>query len=183
MNQTALAALFLADSVALSALRAVRKIGLSEAYLAAGFVRNKVWDSFYHPPLNMPEADLDVVYFDADHADKNIDCLIEKELSELCSGHEWQVRNQAHMHHFGGHSPFQSLPHALMHWAETATAVGVRLLPDDTLDFIAPFGFDDLFAHILRITPIMKAHDPAGFEQRLAGKGWQKRWPDMRVIR
>ncbi len=174
--------IFSADK-AMAALLAVRSRAPEGSYITGGFVRNLVWDSYYTPRPDWPELDVDVVYFNPEAADKSKDKALEKTLAKACPGRDWQVRNQAYMHHFGGHPPFKSMLHALTHWAETATTVSVRLCPDDTLEFITPFGFDDLFDHILRITPIMKANDPAGFEARLAKKGWQQRWPKMQVIR
>jgi uncharacterized protein len=35
-------------------------------------------------------------------------------------------------------------------WPETATAVAVRLLPDDRLEVVAPCGLDDLFNLVCR---------------------------------
>lgn len=164
-------------------LRLVRDHGPKGAFIAAGFIRNRVWDALYPNAPIFPEADVDVVYFDAKRAEKASDKVVEALLTSHDPSAEWQVRNQAYMHHFGGHAPFTSLEEALMHWAETVTGVGVRLDEQDKMHFIAPFGFDDLYAHILRITPIMKQIDPAGFEARLQTKGWLKRWPDLTVIR
>lgn len=163
-------------------LRLVRDFGPDGAFIAAGFVRNRIWDALYPDAYIFPEADVDVVYFNTRRADKETDKAIEVQLTSHDSSAEWQVRNQAYMHHFGGHAPFFSLEDALLHWAETATGVGVRLDRQGKLQFVAPFGFDDLLAHILRITPTMKNTDPAGFDARLEAKGWLKRWPDLTVI-
>ncbi len=176
-----LTALLENEPYVLDVLKSVKAFGPNGAFVAAGFVRNRVWDSFYKQSGQFPEADIDVVYFDDRNIHPESDYEFEHILSENLQA-EWQVRNQARMHHFGGYEPFVSLEEALTHWAETATSVGVRLGPEDDFQYIAPFGFDDLFDHTLRITPAMCANDSAGFRERLKRKGWQNRWPDLKVV-
>jgi hypothetical protein len=176
-----LTALLKNEPYVLNVLKSVKAQGPNGAFVAAGFVRNRLWDSFYKQSGQFSEADIDVVYFDDRNIDPESDYEFERRLSEHLPV-EWQVRNQARMHHFGGYEPFVSLEAALMHWAETATSVGVRLSDSDEFEYVAPFGFDDLFDHILRITPAMYASDRAGFKERLKRKGWQNRWPSLKVI-
>lgn len=178
-----LAALMTSDPFAMQMLAAVRDHGPEGAYVAAGFVRNRVWDALYPEKPLVPDVDIDVVYFDACNREKSSDSAFEAKLENNVPTGLWQVRNQARMHKFGGHPPFGSLDHALSHWAETATTVGLRLTLSDDFEFVAPFGFDDLRDHILRITPMMKHHDQQGFDARLEAKGWQIRWPNLQVIR
>lgn len=168
----------------MAALKAVQDVGPRGAYIAAGFVRNRYWDSLYGPaPTTAKASDVDVVYFDADYCLKTRDLAYEASLKMVLPGVDWQVRNQARMHMFGGYDPFLSLEDALGHWAETATAIGVRLTAGGQLEWVSAFGFDDLFRHILRITPAMKRNDPEGFDRRLQAKGWATRWPRLEVIR
>jgi len=181
--QARLFALLGADARVIATLETVRRIGPAGAYVAAGFVRNRVWDSFYADGRAYPDLDIDVVYFDANETGKAPEARFEAALEAALPCGLWQVRNQARMHEFGGHPPFSDMTDALMHWAETATTVGVRLDAAGHMEAIAPFGFDDLFSHILRITPVMKRHDPMGFDARLARKKWQARWPNLTVIR
>ncbi len=181
MKHIELEALLWADPTAIKLLEAVAKIGPKGAYIGAGFLRNRVWDSFYEDGRNFPEADIDVIYFCAEDDSAEADYAYEAELNAYMPGYDWQVRNQARMHHFHGYEPFASLEDGLRHWAETATTVSVRL-HESELDFLAPFGFDDLMNHILRITPSMKSRDPEGFQIRLDKKGWLKRWPDLRIV-
>ena len=170
--------LLLKDAYVIDILNTVRDYGPPGAFVAAGFVRNRIWDALYDQQGEYEDADIDVVYFDRDKASKEYELKLKIRLEA-----RWQVRNQARMHYFGGHKPFEDLRHALMHWAETATTVGVRFGSTDKLEFVAPFGLTDLRAHILRISPIMKASDPQGFDKRLTDKGWLTRWPDLEVLR
>lgn len=186
MKHPKLEALLRADGVAMKLLGAVAAVGPAEAYIGAGFLRNRVWDNFYQDGRCYAEADIDVVYYNAVEISADADYVYEARLKQYAEKHDgpeydWQVRNQARMHHFHGYDPFSSLEDGLMHWAETATTVSVRL-KNGELDFTAPFGFDDLLGHILRITPTMKKHDPEGFQARLEKKQWLKRWPNLKVI-
>ncbi len=177
------AALMMTDPFAMQVLAAVRDHGPQGAYVAAGFVRNRFWDALYPEKPPLPDADIDVVYFDACNRGKAADITFETNLDKHMPTGLWQVRNQARMHKFGGYPPFDSLDHVLRHWAETATTVGLRLTARNDFEFVAPFGFDDLRYHILRITPMMKQHDRQGFDARLDAKGWLTRWPNLEVIR
>ena len=178
-----LTAFLLNDPYVMKVLDAVKACGPDQAYVAAGFVRNRVWDSFYDKKRLEADADIDVVYYDQRNPGKEQERFFEGKLQQQLPTGIWQVRNQARMHTFGGYPPFAGLEHALKHWAETATTVGARLEPNGDLDIIAPFGLDDLFNHTLRITPQMKKHDAVGFDERLLRKKWQERWPDLKVVR
>lgn len=48
----------------LEVLAAVRATGLPQAYVAAGCIRNTVWDSRHGRTCSAPSGDIDVVYFD-----------------------------------------------------------------------------------------------------------------------
>ncbi len=173
-------ALLRADQYFIEALKLVQFF-MPEVYIAAGFVRNRIWDHLYDQSNVYSDLDIDVIYFDDINISADIDYQLEKKLTEALNA-PWQVRNQARMHIFGGHKPFSSLEHALKHWAETATTVGVRLDSSENLQFIAPFGFTDLCNHILRVTPIMKRCDLKGFHNRIAKKNWCERWPSLTII-
>lgn len=182
MNTDALFEILAADLTAMQHLRAVRDFGPKQAFLAAGFVRNRYWDSLYSSVQVGAPSDVDVVYFDTGTASKSMDLHYECILAKRFPDVDWQVRNQAYMHGFGGHMPFTDLEDALMHWSETATALGVRLDEHDHLHLIAPFGLDDLYGHVLRMTPVMQATDPTGFSERIERKQWRARWPQVTVI-
>jgi uncharacterized protein len=74
--------------------------------------------------------------------------------------------------------PFSTTADAVATFPETASCVGVRLLPDDDILVVAPHGLDDLFACICRHNP---TRAPAElYEQRRAEKRWGERWPRLR---
>lgn len=181
MSAEALEPFILPDDSARQALEAVRSVGPSRAYIAAGFIRNRVWDSFYTPKPAHVITDTDVVYFDRDDVSLAAEAKFESVLEHRCPGQRWQVRNQARMHEGACDPPYSSIDHALAHWPETATAVAVCLTADDHLEIIAPFGLADLLEHRLRPTPAIIRRDRTIFDERVTSKGWLLRWPDLEL--
>ncbi|TNE67605.1 MAG: nucleotidyltransferase family protein [Alphaproteobacteria bacterium] len=174
--------LILADPHAVDILKTVRDHGPAGAHVAAGFVRNRVWDSFYDPAPDAADSDIDVIYHDAAAPDPQADVAWEALLSARMPGPMWQVRNQARMHVPAGDPPYRDIAAAMAHWPETATAVAVCLRPDGSLGVVAPFGLDDLFGHILRPTPAILKRDRGIFDKRVSEKEWLKRWPRLSVV-
>src|SRR5918993_6105701 len=86
------------DPVGMKQLRAARALALPDWCIAAGFVRNRVWDHLHgiSPPREPP--DIDVLYYDAADLSKEREVEHEKRLDALLPGPLWQVRNQARMH-------------------------------------------------------------------------------------
>jgi hypothetical protein len=167
------------DELRLKALECVRKLNLPECYLAAGFVRNLVWDHLHHKSVATPLNDLDVIYFDVNELDKNKFKMYEQALNALMPQLNWQVRNQALMHLRNGDKPYKSTLDAMSYWPEKETAVAVRKLASGHLQCIACFGLESLFN--LQVT-----HNPKRqreiFECRAKSKGWLVLWPHLTVV-
>jgi hypothetical protein len=175
------AAIIADDAVAMAQLEAVRRLALPDAWIAAGFVRNRVWDrvSGIWPPR--PVEDVDVVYFDAADPEGERETGHEAALSRLMPDVPWQVRNQARMHALKGDPPYQDTAHAMLHWLETATAIGLRLDPRGRIEVLAPYGVEDLLGLICRPTGAGRRW-ATEYCARVKGKAWQTRWPRLRVI-
>ncbi len=175
-----MASLVLADPWRRDVLRIARDRAGPEFWIGAGFVRNPVWDRLYGV-AEEPLADVDVIYFDPEDPDP---IVREREWERLFGLAQpdvpWQVRNQARMHLVNGGAPATSLTEALEQWAETATAVAVRLTGAGGLDVAAPFGLSDLMERILR-PPRMTSVGQAAMLDRARRKGWFRRWPDLTV--
>jgi uncharacterized protein len=163
-----------------AALEALRSLNLPDAWIAAGLVRNAVWDERHEFPFSLPE-DIDVIYFDAADPSGHREVEIESELRRLAPHLPWSVRNQARMHLHNGHAPYRSSSDAMAHWVETATAVGVRLAPDGSIEIAAPHGLADLDALILRPGPSYRDRLEI-FYARQARKRWLERWPMLRLM-
>ncbi len=151
--------------------------------LAAGFVRNLVWDKL-HDIQQRPLNDIDLIYYCPLDTRPERDRAIEAYLQTLAPELPWSVKNQARMHLKNHDNPYQSTQDAMCYWPEQETAVAVYLaqIPNpptsviDSLQLIAPFGLTSLFA--LQLT-----HNPkralAVFEHRLAAKGWLSQYPRL----
>jgi hypothetical protein len=163
-----------------AALEALRALLLPDGWIAAGLIRNAVWDERHGFHFGSPE-DIDVIYFDASDPSGEREAEIESKLRTLAPGLPWSVRNQARMHARNGHAPYRSSTDAMAHWVETATAVGVRLGPDRAFEIAAPHGLADLDQLILRPGPAYRQRLEV-FHARQAQKRWLERWPMLRMV-
>ena len=169
------------DPVGMKQLRAVRALALPDWCIAAGFVRNRVWDHLHGIAPPRPPADIDVLYFDAMDISKEREADHEKRLDGLLPGAPWQVRNQARMHVWKNLPQHSSTADSMTYWLETVTAVGIRLEADGSLSVIAPLGTDDLLG--LRCQPTAFGRTRRDeYEARIASKRWRELWPEVRFL-
>jgi hypothetical protein len=177
----ALRALIASDQRRMDVLRAVRDLGLPDCWVAAGFVRNRVWDHVHGHPVSPLSEDIDVVWFDAAQCDAERDATLERALRDGDGSLDWSVKNQARMHARNGDAPYASATDAMRYWPETATAVGVRLGAGDAIEVAAPFGLDDLFGLAVRPTRRFALEKRAVYLARIRAKDWLGRWPRLRI--
>jgi len=157
-------------------LQAVQALQLPDCFIAAGFVRNLVWDHLHgYTPTSL--NDVDVIYYDKQQQ------LVPEELERKLAGTlpdvNWQVKNQAVMHSRNQDTAYQNSTDAMRYWPEKETAVGARLNSNKQLELAAPFGVRSLLEGKLTHNPL---RSKAVFEQRLASKQWLKKWPKLEVI-
>ena len=162
----------------MTSLRAVAGLGLPDCWLAAGFVRNMVWDAHHGYPAT-PLNDLDVIFYDPDDADGVRARTAECTLGADYPVQNWDVRNQALMHLGNGDAPYLDSSDAMTYWPEVETAVGARLDEIGRLHLLAPLGTESLLAgHI--------THNPKRslevFTSRVTSKNWLLQWPKLRVV-
>jgi hypothetical protein len=169
------------DPVGMEQLRAARALDLPDWCIAAGFVRNRVWDHLHGISPPRPPADIDVLYHDSSDLSKEREVEHERRLDALLPGLPWQVRNQARMHVWKGLPQHESTSDSMIYWLETATAVGVRLESDDRLTLIAPLGTDDLLGLRCRPTAFGRTRRDE-YEARIAAKRWRELWPKVRFL-
>jgi len=162
-------------------LRCVRSLTLPDWCIAAGFVRNRIWDHLHGIAPPRPTADIDVLYYDTNDITKAPEQRHEAELGRLMPGVPWQVRNQARMHIWKGLPQHKSTADSMLYWLETVTAVGVRIESDDSLTVIAPFGTDDLLGLRCQPTAFGRTRREE-YEERIAGKRWREMWPKVRFL-
>ncbi|ASG23418.1 nucleotidyltransferase family protein [Nitrospirillum viridazoti] len=176
------------DAWRMGLLAHVRTLDLPDCWIGAGFVRNAVWDQLHRQQAvpetagEAPDSDVDVVWFDAACPSIAVDRDLTDRLLALAPDVPWSVKNQARMHCRNGDAPYTGCADALRHWPETATAVAVRLTPQDALEVLAPFGLDDLFGRLIRPTPAFRGAKREILRQRVREKRWLERWPLLRVV-
>ncbi|UXI04329.1 nucleotidyltransferase family protein [Photobacterium sp. TY1-4] len=168
------------DPLRQQALACVSQLNLPQGYIAAGFVRNLVWDRLHHYAETTPLNDVDVIYFDPAEADPQTSERYESQLKAQLPQLNWQVRNQARMHVRNGDRPYQSVLDAMSFWVEKETAVAIRQIAPQRYACIAAFGLESLFQ--LQVT-----HNPkrsgSVFEDRLQSKHWLRQWPKLTVVK
>lgn len=170
----------------MAALTAARALRLSSWCIGAGAVRNLVWDHLHEFRQPSFLADVDVAYFDPGDLSAERDEELRGALAAKLVQVPWEVTNQAAVHQwfedYFGHpvAPLRSLHEAIASWPEYATAVGVTLLDDQTIEVIAPHGLEDLFALVVRRNPARASIGT--YRQRVAQKRYTERWPKVRVV-
>jgi hypothetical protein len=167
------------EPVMLQTLRAVETLGPPDGWIAAGFVRNAVWDALHVRPWSRSHGDVDVVYFDRSNATPERDARIEAELRGRMPGVPWSVRNQARMHFRNDDPPYADVADALRHWPETCTAIALQSV-SGRIELLAPFGIGDLVSLIVRPTPAFAGRIDA-YRARIARKQWAARWPKLHI--
>nr|WP_300309440.1 nucleotidyltransferase family protein [Halomonas sp.] len=166
-----------ADAQRLAALERASELRLRDWCLAAGFVRNLVWDRLHEYAQSTPLDDIDLVYFDPQDSSPERDRMLEARLREV-SDLPWSVKNQARMHVRNADAPYVSTADAMSFWVEVETAIGVRLVGKRReLEFVAPLGLEALFAG--SVTLNRKRPKPDAFKARIETKGWLKKWPRL----
>lgn len=157
------------------ALADVRSLSLRSWAIGAGAVRDLVWNRLCGLPDVPPAGDVDVVHFDPDRDD---DAALQAQLVAR-SPLRWEVVNQAGVHRWRpGRAPYTSLADGIASWPEVVTCVAVTLHDDGRVGVIAPYGFDDLFARVVRPNP--RCPSPVAFAERRAKKRWGERWVGVR---
>jgi hypothetical protein len=176
-----LRALIASDERRMRVLHAVRDLGLPDCWVAAGFVRNRVWDHLHRRATSPLPQDIDVIWFAPDACAARRDAGLEAALRKRDDTLAWSVKNQARMHVRNGDAPYRSALDAMRFWPETATAVGVRLGPRGDIDVAAPFGLDDLFGLVVRPTRRFVAEKHGVYLERVRAKHWARHWPGLRI--
>jgi len=177
-SATIVADIIAQDPVAMKQLSAARALALPDWCIAAGFVRNRVWDHLHGIVPPRAPADIDVIYFDANDISRESEQEFEARLGRLLPGLPWQVRNQARMHVWKDLPQHRNTADSMIYWLETVTGIGVRLEPDDTLTVIAPLGTDDLLNLRCRPTAFGQTRRDE-YEERIATKRWRELWPKV----
>lgn len=181
MSEQDILALIENDVWMMNTLRAARSINLPDWWIGAGFVRSKIWDYLHQYHTRTPLPDIDVIYFDREHTDESIEKEYDQKLAGIMPGQKWSVKNQARMHVNKGDAPYNSAAEGLSKWPEVPTCVGVKLLNDDSLVFLAPWGITDFNNLTISSNPACRSN-PQLFAERMKTKSWVQIWPKLQII-
>jgi hypothetical protein len=165
------------DAVRWRLLEVVSNLELPDCWIAAGVIRNAVWDALHGRRPQAPNGDVDVIWFDPDRCQERLDRDIEEKLRAVDPSIVWSVKNQARMHSRNDDKPYQSSTNAMRYWPETATAVAARRSGNDELEIASPLGLDDLFNLLLRPTSRFANEKLPIYEERIRSKAWIELWP------
>lgn len=158
-------------------LQLVQQLKLSNWWIAAGYVRNYVWDYLHGYEEKTKLNDVDVIYYDPINISISLEEELEARLKEKKPAYQWSIKNQARMHLKNNDQPFESVEDAMKRWPETATAVGITLNEMNGIEVIAPHGLDDLFNLVVRKSEFFA--DEAYYRQRVMSKKWSEHWTKL----
>jgi hypothetical protein len=168
------------------ALRAARTVDPPDWLIGAGVIRDRVWNHLHGFAQPAPSKDVDLAFFDpaslGSDREQSVQRAVTVQAPDIC----WDVTNQAAVHLwypkvFGiPINPLTSSADAVATWPETATAIGIRLLGDDSIEVVAPCGLDDLFGPICRRNPRWVTKEQ--YRRRVDSKQIAKRWPRVQIL-
>ena len=162
-------------------LTIIRNLGLKDSWLAAGSVRNFIWNLLSDKSPFDRETDVDVIFFDPDVSYEETVSL-EKKLREDFPQYQWELKNQVYMHLHSPHTvPYISSCDAMAKYPERCTAIGLRLHADATLELFAPYGLEDILKFQVHPTPHFLENEDRMklYQERLSKKNWQEKWKNL----
>ncbi len=159
----------------------IRNLGLKDSWLAAGSIRNFIWNLLSDKSPFDRETDVDVIFFDPDVSYEETVSL-ENKLREDFPQYQWELKNQVYMHQHSPHTvPYTSSRDAMSKYPERCTAIGLRLHVDATLEFFAPYGLEDILKFQVHPTPHFSENEDRMklYQTRLSKKNWQEKWKNL----
>ena len=162
-------------------LTIICNLGLKDSWLAAGSVRNFIWNLLSDKSPFDHETDVDVIFFDPDISYEETVSL-EKKLREDFPQYQWELKNQVYMHQHSPHTaPYTSSRDAMSKYPERCTAIGLRLNEDSTLELFAPYGLEDILKFQVHPTPHFLENEDRMklYQTRLSKNNWQEKWKNL----
>ena len=162
-------------------LTIIRDLELNDSWLAAGSVRNFIWNLLSDKPAFDRETDVDVIFFDPDVSYEET-LALENKLREDFPQYQWELKNQVYMHQHSPHTePYRNSCDAMSKYPERCTAIGLRLHADATLELFVPYGLEDILNFQVRPTPhfLEKEDRMKLYQKRLSKKNWREKWKNL----
>jgi len=172
------------DKWMMSILEDAKSLNLPDWWVCAGFVRSKIWDVLHRFEKRTTMLDIDVIYFDANSIDEEVEKKLENQLKGINPNIPWSVKNEARMHVVNNFSPYLSSVDAISKFPETATALGLTMDEQNNVRLTAPHGIEDVINLVLRPTPYFEENNDRAiiYEERIAKKQWKKLWNKLKVV-
>ena len=180
-NETEILDSFRENPDMMTILTIIRDLELNDSWLAAGSVRNFIWNLLSDKPAFDRETDVDVIFFDPEVSYEET-LAIEDKLREDFPQYQWELKNQAYMHQHSPHTePYVNSCDAMSKYPERCTAIGLRLQVDATLELFAPYGLEEILNFQVSPTPHFLENDDRMklYQQRLSKKNWQVKWKNL----
>ena len=165
----------------MTVLAIIRDLNLADAWLAAGAVRNFVWNQLSGRSGFDASTDLDLVFYDPTMSYEET-LQIEQELKKTYPQYAWEVKNQVYMHQHSPHTaPYTSSRDAMSKYPERCTAVGLRLNEESDFELYASYGLEDILNFQVRPTPHFLENEDRMklYQTRLSKKNWQEKWKNL----
>lgn len=181
MDEQTILKFFKASTDLMNILRIIRDLKLKDSWLAAGSVRNFIWNILSNQPGFDADTDVDVIFFDPT-VSYEATVQIEEDLKKQYPQYKWEVKNQVYMHiHSPGTKPYTRSKDAMSKYPERCTAIGLRLLEDEKLDLFTAYGLDEIVRFQVYPTPhfIENKERMVLYTERLKKKDWQRKWPQL----
>ena len=106
------------NSDMMAILTIIRDLELKDSWLAAGSVRNFIWNLLSEKPAFDRDTDVDVIFFDPDVSYEET-LAIESKLREDFPQYQWELKNQAYMHQHSPHTePYRNSCDAMSKYPE-----------------------------------------------------------------
>jgi hypothetical protein len=186
MLQSRLIELIYSSSVLMRALRAARSVDPPDWLIGGGVIRDRVWNHLHGSAHAPASKDVDLAFFDAlsleSDGERSVQRAVTARAPDIC----WDVTNQAGTHlwypevHGVELEPLTSSADAVGTSSETATAIAIRLLANDSIHVVAPCGLDDLFGLICRHNPGIVPKEQ--YRRRVERMQIAKRWPRVQIL-
>ena len=180
-NETEILDSFRENPDMMAILTIIRDLELNDSWLAAGSVRNFIWNLLSDKPAFDCDTDVDVIFFDPDVSYEET-LAIERQLKKDFPQYQWELKNQVYMHQHSPHTePYVNSCDAMSKYPERCTAIGLRLHADATLELFAPYGLEDILNFQVSPTPHFLENDDRMklYQQRLSKKNWQVKWKNL----
>lgn len=166
----------------------IEEMELPNFYIVAGSIYQTIWNYCDGRPLNNGNKDLDIVYFDLEHLDKEYEASLEKKLRDFFEeqglNYEFDLHNEARMHLWkkDNENPYldhyESSEQAINIFAVTVQAVGLTKRAGE-MRIYAPYGLSDIFSKTVR--PIKHANAWKDYYDKKV-ESWSHRFEGLNIV-